>query len=314
MDKKQHDAYEDALLTDLMSEYAEDEGKHLEEQARNLDHDNSFSVPTGFDERCRLAEQKAIRRQKLRKLFRRPYSDYFVLEMIMLGNLAFFLFVAATVVIGRLDYRYLTLHVNIPNGIPRFLRMITLFLLPTGCSWLFAVCFRLLERKKKIWRVLVRIIAGIVLVLVLATSLVQTALFEPTAPLASYTENPAHIFEYDEPVMQSLPSTNCPDLTRFIPEQAQDVEFSYWYIQIMDYEWRIHVAYTLPEEDYRALRAQIVAQYDAMKDIQVTEHNGTVTYDTVYYRTNLSRANTTVCTVFDDNACRIDYTLSSFLY
>jgi len=314
MDKKQIDIREDALLSELMNEYAEDEGRRLQEQAMQLNLDAEFALPEGFEERCDAAEKKAIRRQKLRKIFRRPYADYFVLEMIMLGNLALFLFVAATVVIGRLDYRHFAIHVNIPNGVSRFLSMVVQFLLPTALCWVFAVFFRLLERKKKFWRAIIRIAAGIILVISLGNSFVQIALFEFTAPLASYTENPEHIFEYDEPVMLNLPSTNCPDLIHSIPEGAQDVEFSYHYFQIMDYEWEIHVAYTLPEDTYLEMREQLIAQYDALRDILVTEQDGTVTYDTVDYRTNLSRAGTRVSTTFDDSICRIDYTLSCFLY
>ena len=55
-------------------------------------------------------------------------------------------------------------------------------------------------------------------------------------------------------------------------------------------------------------------KYPALRDILVTEQDGTVTYDTVDYRTNLSRAGTRVSTTFDDSICRIDYTLSCFLY
>ena len=90
--------------------------------------------------------------------------------------------------------------------------------------------------------------------------------------------------------------------------------FSYHYFQIMDYEWTIHVAYTLPEAEYTAKRDQIIGQYDAMGDIRITELGNFVTYDTVEYRTDLSRANTKVTTTFDDSSCRIDYTLCGFMY
>jgi len=314
MDKKNQQAYEDALLTELMAQYAEEEGQRLSARAEALERDEAFVLPEGFEERCRRAEKKAIRRQRLKRIFRRPYSDYFGLEMIALGNLVHFLFVAITTLVGRLDYQYLTLHINIPDGGRRFLLVVAAFLLPAVLTWIFAVLFRLLERKKKLWRVLIRVAAAVALTVAIGNAMVNSLLFEPTAPLASYTEDPEKVFQYDEPVMLNLPATNCPDLIRSIPETAEDVEFSYWYIQIMDYEWNIRVAYTLPEEEYRALRDKLTAQLDAIRDLRITETGETVTFDTVDYRSNLGRANTKLKICFDDATGRVDYTISCFTY
>lgn len=284
------------------------------QQTESLNRDDTVSLPAGSEESARQAELKALHRRKWKHIFHKPLADYFVLEIVLLGNVVHFLFMLIMTLLKRRDYLFMTFHFNIPDGEIRFLKLLVLFLLPSLLVWIFAILFRLLERKKKIWRILIRVAAGIALAVTCTVALVQSAIFEPTFPLASYTEKAKNIGTYDRVPASSLPSTNCPDLTRFIPEGAENIEYSYWYIHIMDHEWTIHVSYTLPEDTYQELKETIVAQYDAMHDIQITEQDGVVTYDTVDYRENLSRARTTVAVTFEDDIRKIDYTLSSFLY
>jgi len=257
---------------------------------------------------------KELLMKKKTRLFHKLFADYFLLNIVLIVNLIHLGIMIVYTVWNRMDYKYFALHFNREGGLWELLVFLFKFLLPTVLAYVSAVAYRLIDKKPKFWRNLVRAVSVVLILIAGIQSFVLTFIFEPSMPVASFTRNEEHIFRYDTMVHQSLPSTNCPDLTREIPEHAEDVDFSYWYIDIMDYEWKIHVAYTLPAEEYVAMRDAALLQLEAMEDMQVTEEDGFVIWDTVDYRENLGRAYTHLVYAYDDDACRISYDLSCFRY
>lgn len=251
---------------------------------------------------------------KTKRLFHKLFADYFLLNMILIVNLVHFGLMIVYTIWNRADYRYFALHFNTQGGVWDFIKFVVQFLLPSVLAWLSAVAYRLIDKKPKVWRGLVRAVSAVAILAAGISSLILTFIFEPSMPVASFTRNEKNVFQYDTMVMQSLPSSNCPDLTREIPAHAEDVEFSYWYIDIMDYEWKISVAYTLPEQEYAALRDDVLILLEEIDGMSVTEEAGVVTWDTGDYRQNLGRAYTWLSFRYDDEACRIWYDLSCFRY
>jgi len=251
---------------------------------------------------------------KKKRLFHKLFADYFLLNMVLIVNVVHLTIMLVYTVWNRMDYQYFAFHFNTQGGIPELLWFLLRFLMPSVLAVLSAMAFRLVDKKPKIWRKLARLLSVLLLSAAAIQSLILTFIFEPSMPIASYTEDPANIFQYDLMVRQNMPTANCPDLTRAIPEHAEDVEFSYWYIDIMDYEWRVKVAYTLPAAEYEAMRDDAVALLNELEGIQVTEADGWMTWDTVEYREDLGRAYTRVCFAYNDTECRIDYEWDCFRF
>lgn len=251
-----------------------------------------------------------MKQRRLHKLF----ADYFGLKMVLLINLIHFAGMLIFSVASRLHYRYFALHFNTAGGPKDLARLLFFFLLPSILAFLAALLFRAIDKKPKALRTAVRAVTFCAIAAAMVYACVLTFIFSYSMPFASCTKNPANIGKYDEMVMQSLPSNSCPDLIRAIPEEAEDVDFSYWYIQIMDHEWKISVAYSLPEERYRAVRDDALGKLEAMGEMTVTETEAGVTWDTVDYRTGLGRAYNRVTFTYDDESCRITYVLDSFRY
>lgn len=245
---------------------------------------------------------------------RRLFADHFLLKVALVVNLVHFSAMLISAFASRLDYRYFAIHFNTPGGIWDLLRFFVLFLLPSILAVAFVFLLRAVDRKPKPVRTAAQAVCTIAMLAAMAYTVVLTFIFQPSMPFASYTRNPDHIFDYDQMVMQSLPTSNCPDLTREIPEGAENVEFSYWYIHIMDDEWKISVSYDLPEETYRQLRDAAIAQLEAMEGLSVTETETGTTYDTVDYRQNLGRAWTHLVFSYDDESGHISYLLDCFYY
>ena len=251
-----------------------------------------------------------MKQRRLRKLF----ADYFGLKIVLLINLIHFAGMLIFSVASHLHYRYFALHFNTVGGPWELARFLFFFLLPTILAVLAALLFRAIDKRPKALRTAVRAVAFCAIAAAMVYAFVLTFIFSYSMPFASCTKSPENIGKYDDMVMQSLPSSNAPDLIRSIPEAAEDVEFSYWYIRIMDHEWKISVAYTLPEESYRAARDDALGKLEAMGEMTVTETEAGVTWDTVDYRTGLGRAYNRVTFTYDDKTCRITYILDSFRY
>lgn len=251
-----------------------------------------------------------MKTRRLHKLF----ADYFSLKMVLTVNLIHLIGMLIYTVASRLDYRYFGLHFNTAGGFWDVAALLLRFLLPTVLAFVFAFVFRWVDRRPKALRTAVRVVAFCAVAAAMIQSTVLTFIFTPTMPLASCTKNPANLGQYDEMVRQSLPSSNCPDLFRTLPEHAEDVDYSYWYIEIMDHEWKISVAYRLPEAEYKALRDESLALLEAMEDMTVTETATGATWDTVDYRQNLGRANTHLVFSYDDATCRVSCLLDCFRY
>lgn len=251
---------------------------------------------------------------KKKRLFHKLFADYFLLNMVLIINLVHLAIMIVYTVWNRMDYEYFAFHFNTQGGFWELLWFLLRFLMPSVLAVLSAMAYRLIDKKPKIWRKLVRLVSVLLLSAAAIQSLILTFIFEPSMPIASYTEDPANIFQYDLMVRQNMPSSNCPDLTREIPEHAEDVEFSYWYIDIMDYEWRVNVAYTLPAAEYEALRDDALSLLQEIEGMTVTESDGWVTWDTVEYREDLGRSYTRLVCGFHDDECRITYTWDCFRF
>lgn len=251
---------------------------------------------------------------KIKRVFHKLFADYFLLNMILIVNLIHFGIMIVYTIWNRSDYRYFTVHFNTPGGLWDLLKFTALFLLPSVLAVISALVYRQVDKKPKFWRGLARAVSAIAILAAGIVSLVLTFIFEPSMPFASFTRKEENIFQYDTMVLQSLPSTNCPDLTREIPEHAENVEFSYWYIDIMDYEWKISVSYTLPQGEYEELRDDQLLLLENLDGMQVTEEDGAVIWDSGDYREDLGRAYTWLTFGYDDAECRIDYAIRCFRY
>lgn len=106
--------------------------------------------------------------------------------------------------------------------------------------------------KRKRWKILLSV-AYIILLLTLTVVLSALRLMTPVA--YSYTDDPKHLGEYDEFVVQTLDYAEGSGFPRSIPENAENVRFSYWYMNLTSNHGYLSFACNYSSE--KAFRAAI---------------------------------------------------------
>lgn len=253
-------------------------------------------------------------RRKRPHLLRKLFDDHFLLELAWGLNAIHFIFMVIYTAFMCRDYRYFGLHFISTQSFWNFASYLVQFLAPTLMAFLFAFLLNCLDHSPRFLQNTVSALFGILLVVAIFRSFLLTPAFKPTMPFASYTTRVSNIGQYDEYVLHNPPTQGCPNLAYVLPESAQEVDFSYWYIHTYDHEWQIQVSYTLPRAEYTALRGEILEKFDNMEEIQSWEADGWHYLTTGDYREGYGRAYTKVDFSYSDSACRISYLLSCFYY
>lgn len=253
-------------------------------------------------------------RRKRPHLLRTLFDDHFLLELIWCLNAVHFIFMVIYTAVMCRDYRYFGLHFISTQGFWNFVSYLVQFLAPTLLAFLFAFLLNCLDHTPRLLQNIASGLCGILLVLAVFRAIALTPAFKPSMPFASYTTRVSNIGQYDEYVLHNPPTQGCPNLAFSLPESAQDVNFSYWYVHTYDYEWQIQVSYTLPEADYTALREEMLDKFNNMKGIQSWQTDDWNYLSTGSYLEGYGRAYTKVDFSYSDSACRISYALACFYY
>ena len=244
----------------------------------------------------------------------RLYADYFILQLVLWANLIHLALMLLLTLIHYSGYRYLNVHMNNVGGWPELLQFLGTFLLPSLLSLISVLIFNWVDRKKQFLRGIVKGILGIMIAAAMLYTIPLSLVFKTTMPLASYTTNPKNFGRYDT-ACQNNPTTLGPmNLAYSMPKEAENVSFSYWFIDTFNCQWEIHVHYTLPEGSYASLRQDAEAVFGRMEDVRETTENGVHTYDTGDYRQDMGQAWTIVGFSCNDETREVDYTLRCFIY
>lgn len=256
-----------------------------------------------------------MKKRKGKKFFKELYADHFVLYLAAIFNLVIILLLLGAFCIGYAGkYRYFTFHFTSWASAGEFALYLLRLFLPCLLTVPMALLLNALMHKPQWLQNIISLLCGLALLWSIGNTVKFAFIARIMLPVASYTTNAANFGQYDEYPTKNPPSTGCPNLAFSMPKNAENVEFSYWYIHTLDYEWKINVSYSLPKEEYEALRDEQLAKLDAMENITRTQEGNVVRLDSGDYREGYGGANTIVIFAYCDETCTIWYTLDCFQY